>query len=121
MNDTEFLDFTINLSKKNSEFIKFLTRINSENEIEIKLMDDYFTILEDSLDPFYFLQDDDKLLIFLNYFNIKICHQLLFKYWKEKSYPSTNLDWMKFLISTKFKLFGFDSFSLYTFDLLVLR
>lgn len=121
MNDTEFLDFTINLSKKNSEFMKFLTKINKENEIEIKLMDDYFSILEHPLNSFFSLQDDDKLIIFLNFFNIKVCHQLLFKYWKGKPYPTRNLDWMKFLTSTKFTLFGFDSFSLYTFDLIVLR
>ena len=51
--------------------------------------------------------DNSKLSFYINYFNLKIMHELFFRRLAEgRVFPPKLDDWIKFLSNVEFKLFG---------------
>jgi len=66
--------------------------------------------------------DEEKLSFYLNFFNLKLLHELLFKRLVSgnKSFPKNSKKWMEFLTSVKFRLFGLN-LDLWELDSCIIR
>lgn len=67
-------------------------------------------------------QDNEKLVFFINFFNLKLLHHLLFHHLCEENqeFPASPYHWLDFCEKLRFKLFGLD-FSLLDMDISVIR
>lgn len=66
--------------------------------------------------------DEEKISFYLNYFNLKLLHEILFNRLtnENKIFPKNSKEWMEFLSSVKFRLFGVN-LDLWELDSTVIR
>lgn len=66
-------------------------------------------------------KDEEKIIFYLNFFNLKILHEVFFSYYiKNKKLPKNNNEWRIFLNKISFKLFGLD-LNLWNFEISIIR
>jgi Protein of unknown function, DUF547 len=87
-------------------------------------MDNVFGLLEQSsILQNRIYSDEAKLCFFLNYYNMRLLHELLFKFLidEKNSFPNSINKWLDFFNKNgRITLLG-ERFSLLEFDLIVLR
>lgn len=54
--------------------------------------------------------DNEKLCFYINFFNLKLMNELFFNHLSEekKIFPQKSDDWIQFLSSVRFRLFGYE-------------
>ena len=101
-----------------------MNQIKIEWGAEIKAIDDVFKLLEHNTKVHSKnYSDDAKLCFYLNYFNLRFLHELLFKFLidEKNSFPTNINKWLDFFNKYgKITLLG-EKFTLLEFDLMVIR
>lgn len=108
---------------KQKQIFKTLNKIKQEYRSDIKNIEEVFLQLSELTSVHNKMYSDSEKLIFaLNFFNLKLIHQLLFHFLVEENhfFPSSPYQWLDFCEKLKFKLFGIDM-SLLDLDISVIR
>ena len=100
----------INVANHNKTEIKALFRkLALEEKYNLKQIDEVFAKMQNEMSVHLKnYSDEEKLSFYLNYFNLKLLHEMLFNrlVHENKFFPKNSKEWMEFLASVKFRLFG---------------
>lgn len=105
------------------EIRRLFKKLANEEKHNLKQIDEVFCSMEnDTTVHFKEYSDEDKLCFYLNFFNLKLLHEMLFYHLtnETKAFPKNSREWMEFLSSVKFRLFGLN-LNLWEFDSTIIR
>lgn len=113
----------VNGTQSKTEIGNLLKKLANEQKYNLKQIDDVFSKLSKDLTvhtkPY---SDEEKLCFYLNFFNLKLLHEMLFNRLTNemKTFPKTSKEWIEFLSSIDFGLFGM-KLNLWEFDSIIIR
>ena len=114
----------INVTNHNKSEIRLLfQKLANEEKYNIKQIDEVFAHMENEMSVHLKnYSDEEKLSFYLNFFNLKLLHEILFNRLtnENKAFPKNSKEWMEFLSSIKFRLFGVN-LDLWEFDSTIIR
>jgi hypothetical protein len=118
------LSTLINVTNHNKIEIRHLfQKLANEEKYNLKQIDEVFSSMENETSVHHKdYSDDEKLCFYLNFFNLKLLHEMLFNRLtnESKTFPKNSKEWMEFLSSVKFRLFGLN-LNLWEFDSTIIR
>ena len=116
------IDFSFSDTSKNSKASLYeseITKLRKNNQNLLVETDKFFKKLENPslIQNQQQYSDDEKLCFCVNFFNLQLLHQILFK----EKFPKCYTEWRGLINKIKFVLFGYKKKSLFWLDRVVIR